>query len=153
MHSIAVSLFANKDQIHFFDEIGYEHNPYIHCPRGEGSWARGKCDCEPKRNFGAFPSPTPLPLPMLTAHHRLRRLLLHETVGPDPSLITFVFALSAAADPHDHHTARKIDSALPVLLLHYPCHSHIQCSHLRTSMYTYIRTDARPTSRAGLMCS
>lgn len=55
MHSIAVSLFANKDQIHFFDEIGYEHNPYIHCPRGEGSWARGKCDCEPKRNFGAFP--------------------------------------------------------------------------------------------------
>ncbi|KAL1936904.1 hypothetical protein VTO73DRAFT_4551 [Trametes versicolor] len=51
VHSIAVSLFANKDQIHFFDEIGYEHNPYIHCPRGEGSWARGKCDCEPKRNF------------------------------------------------------------------------------------------------------
>ncbi|KAL1941075.1 hypothetical protein VTO73DRAFT_7711 [Trametes versicolor] len=27
VHNIAVSLFANKDQIHFLDKIGYDHNP------------------------------------------------------------------------------------------------------------------------------
>ncbi|KAI0710663.1 glycosyltransferase family 15 protein [Earliella scabrosa] len=51
VHSIAVSLFQSKDQIHFFDEIGYEHNPYIHCPKGEGAWARGKCGCDMRRSF------------------------------------------------------------------------------------------------------
>ncbi|KAI0773076.1 glycosyltransferase family 15 protein [Trametes elegans] len=51
VHSIAAALFQDKSKIHFFDEIGYEHNPYSHCPRGEGAWARGKCDCDPKRSF------------------------------------------------------------------------------------------------------
>ncbi|KAI0681663.1 nucleotide-diphospho-sugar transferase, partial [Cerioporus squamosus] len=51
VHSIAAALFQSKEQIHFFDEIGYEHNPYTHCPKGEGAWARGKCGCDPKRSF------------------------------------------------------------------------------------------------------
>ncbi|PIL34635.1 hypothetical protein GSI_03414 [Ganoderma sinense ZZ0214-1] len=51
VHSIAVSLFQSKDQIQFFDEIGYEHNPYTHCPKGDGAWRRGKCDCEIKHSF------------------------------------------------------------------------------------------------------
>ena len=57
VHSIAVSLFQDKNQIQFFDEIGYEHNPYTHCPKNHDSWTRGKCDCEPKRSFGASYSP------------------------------------------------------------------------------------------------
>ena len=52
MHSIAVALFATKDQIHFFDEIGYEHNPFIHCPRDIDVWKKGKCGCNRKRSFG-----------------------------------------------------------------------------------------------------
>ncbi|KAK0200142.1 glycosyltransferase family 15 protein [Desarmillaria ectypa] len=51
VHSIAASLFAKKDQLQFFDEIGYEHNPYTHCPRKEESWRRGKCSCDQKRSF------------------------------------------------------------------------------------------------------
>ncbi|EMD36053.1 glycosyltransferase family 15 protein [Gelatoporia subvermispora B] len=51
VHSIAVALFARKDQIQFFDEIGYEHNPYTHCPRGEGAWQRGRCSCNPSKSF------------------------------------------------------------------------------------------------------
>ncbi|KAI0738252.1 glycosyltransferase family 15 protein [Daedaleopsis nitida] len=51
VHSIAAALFQSKDKIHFFDEIGYEHNPYVHCPKGEGAWARGKCGCNPQRSF------------------------------------------------------------------------------------------------------
>ena len=29
MHSIGAALFARKDQIHFFNEIGYLHNPFM----------------------------------------------------------------------------------------------------------------------------
>ncbi|KAH8105096.1 glycosyltransferase family 15 protein [Cristinia sonorae] len=51
VHSLGVALFADKNQIHFFDDIGYEHNPYTHCPRGAGKWEKGKCACNPDRSF------------------------------------------------------------------------------------------------------
>ncbi|KAK0479008.1 glycosyltransferase family 15 protein [Armillaria luteobubalina] len=51
VHSIAAALFARKNQLQFFDEIGYEHNPYTHCPRKEESWRRGKCSCDQKKSF------------------------------------------------------------------------------------------------------
>jgi alpha 1,2-mannosyltransferase len=51
VHSIAAAIFASRDQLHFFNDIGYEHNPYTHCPRGEDVWKRGRCTCNPERNF------------------------------------------------------------------------------------------------------
>ncbi|KAJ7026979.1 glycosyltransferase family 15 protein [Mycena alexandri] len=51
VHSIAAGIFASKDQIQFFEEIGYEHNPYTHCPKDPGMWERGKCGCDPARSF------------------------------------------------------------------------------------------------------
>ncbi|KAG6901566.1 hypothetical protein C0995_010500 [Termitomyces sp. Mi166 len=42
VHSIAAAVFLNKDRLHFFDEIGYEHNPYTHCPKKEETWERGR---------------------------------------------------------------------------------------------------------------
>ncbi|KAE9403247.1 glycosyltransferase family 15 protein [Gymnopus androsaceus JB14] len=51
VHSIAAALFASSSQIQFFDQIGYEHNPYTHCPRDETSWKDGKCSCDPRRSF------------------------------------------------------------------------------------------------------
>jgi len=51
VHSIAAGIFASKDQIHFFDEIGYEHNPYIHCPQTEAKWQQGRCSCDQRRSF------------------------------------------------------------------------------------------------------
>jgi len=50
VHSIAAALFARKDQIHFFEDIGYRHEPFQHCPQGEAH-ARGKCWCDVKENF------------------------------------------------------------------------------------------------------
>ncbi|KAK1924853.1 nucleotide-diphospho-sugar transferase [Papiliotrema laurentii] len=50
VHSIAAALFAKKDQIHFFDDIGYRHEPFQHCPQGDAH-TRGKCWCDPKNNF------------------------------------------------------------------------------------------------------
>jgi len=51
VHSIAAALFASRDQIHFFDEIGYEHNPYTHCPKTGNNWELGRCSCNPQKNF------------------------------------------------------------------------------------------------------
>ncbi|KAF7363460.1 Glycosyl transferase [Mycena sanguinolenta] len=50
VHSIGAALFARKDQIHFFNEIGYRHEPFQHCPQGDAH-RRGKCWCDPQQNF------------------------------------------------------------------------------------------------------
>ncbi|KAF8964698.1 glycosyltransferase family 15 protein [Flammula alnicola] len=50
VHSIGAALFARKDQIHFFNDIGYRHEPFQHCPQGD-SHKRGKCWCDSTQNF------------------------------------------------------------------------------------------------------
>ncbi|KAG8754742.1 alpha 1,2-mannosyltransferase 2.4.1 [Serendipita sp. 396] len=50
VHSIGAALFSRKDQIHFFREIGYRHDPFQHCPQGDHH-RNGKCWCEEKDNF------------------------------------------------------------------------------------------------------
>jgi len=50
VHTIGAALFGGKDGIHFFQEIGYEHYPFTHCPLGE-LWERGRCSCEQEKNF------------------------------------------------------------------------------------------------------
>lgn len=54
VHSIGAALFARKDQIHFFKEIGYRHEPFQHCPQGE-MHARGKCWCDSTDTFDYVP--------------------------------------------------------------------------------------------------
>ncbi|CAG8471418.1 13988_t:CDS:2, partial [Racocetra persica] len=49
VHSIAAALFLKKHQIHFFNEIGYKHEPFMHCPQEEGLLL--KCHCDPNNNF------------------------------------------------------------------------------------------------------
>ncbi|KAJ3507873.1 hypothetical protein NLJ89_g6058 [Agrocybe chaxingu] len=50
VHSIGAALFAKKDQIHFFNDIGYRHEPFQHCPQGD-SHKQGKCWCDSAQNF------------------------------------------------------------------------------------------------------
>ncbi|KAJ3725938.1 glycosyltransferase family 15 protein [Lentinula raphanica] len=50
VHSIAAALFARRDQIHFFRDIGYRHEPFQHCPSGE-QWTKGRCSCDQKDTF------------------------------------------------------------------------------------------------------
>ncbi|KAF7313992.1 Glycosyltransferase family 15 protein [Mycena chlorophos] len=40
----AALLFARKDQVHFFNEIGYQHGEIQHCPVGS-AFERGRCTC------------------------------------------------------------------------------------------------------------
>ncbi|KAF9454503.1 glycosyltransferase family 15 protein [Macrolepiota fuliginosa MF-IS2] len=50
VHSIGAALFAKKEQIHFFNDIGYRHEPFQHCPQGDAH-KRGKCWCDEGENF------------------------------------------------------------------------------------------------------
>ncbi|RGB37147.1 Glycosyltransferase Family 15 protein [Rhizophagus diaphanus] len=49
VHSIAAALFLKKHQIHFFNEIGYKHEPFMHCP--EDASLQLKCHCNPDDSF------------------------------------------------------------------------------------------------------
>ncbi|KAF9076991.1 glycosyltransferase family 15 protein [Rhodocollybia butyracea] len=51
VHSIAVALFARREQIHFFHDIGYQHGPLQNCPSGQ-RWGEGRCSCNPTDTFG-----------------------------------------------------------------------------------------------------
>ncbi|KAL7416730.1 glycosyltransferase family 15 protein [Mrakia frigida] len=50
VHSLGVGLFAPKDSIKFFSDIGYYHAPYTHCPVGEAHVAN-RCSCQESENF------------------------------------------------------------------------------------------------------
>ncbi|RSH94087.1 alpha 1,2-mannosyltransferase 2.4.1 [Saitozyma podzolica] len=50
VHSIGAALFAKKDQIHFFEDIGYRHEPFQHCPQGEAH-TKNRCWCDINNNF------------------------------------------------------------------------------------------------------
>lgn len=47
IHSIAVALFMDKSKVHFFDNIGYFHNPFHNCPVNEKIRLDKKCACNP----------------------------------------------------------------------------------------------------------
>jgi len=54
VHSVAAGLFSSTDQIHFFKDIGYQHDFFAHCPDGS-DWSAGRCSCNPKDNFDFTP--------------------------------------------------------------------------------------------------
>ncbi|CAN6631749.1 alpha-1,2 mannosyltransferase Ktr1p [Trichomonascus vanleenenianus] len=51
VHSIGASLFLNKDEIHYFDDVGYFHVPFSNCPTSEEVRLKKKCICNPDDNF------------------------------------------------------------------------------------------------------
>lgn len=54
VHSIAASLFARKDQIHFFHDVGYRHDSIERCPSGQ-DWSKGRCSCDYRQSFDDHP--------------------------------------------------------------------------------------------------
>ena len=89
MHSIAASLFARKDQVHFFRDIGYRHEQIQHCPMGD-LWSAGRCACDPNDSFGA------LRRPLLTF------LLIQSSLCLHPSLLALPSS-SLTLTPSDYH--------------------------------------------------
>lgn len=52
VHSIAVAMFLHKSEVHFFNDIGYRHTAYMHCPTDPKIHA--KCKCDETLNHGTF---------------------------------------------------------------------------------------------------
>jgi alpha 1,2-mannosyltransferase len=50
VHSIAASLLLSREEVHFFDDIGYYHYPYTHCPNDAARRKELKCSCNPGQN-------------------------------------------------------------------------------------------------------
>ncbi|CAN6614955.1 alpha-1,2 mannosyltransferase Ktr1p [Trichomonascus vanleenenianus] len=50
VHSIAASLFMDRDELHFFDDIGYKHPPFAHCPAAQKQ-KNLRCHCMPEKSF------------------------------------------------------------------------------------------------------
>ncbi|GAB7364145.1 hypothetical protein MBLNU230_g4696t1 [Neophaeotheca triangularis] len=51
VHSLALGMFTDPAQVHFFEDIGYVHPPFQNCP-GEGVG----CDCECTSEHGVVPA-------------------------------------------------------------------------------------------------
>lgn len=51
VHSIGAALFLPKDQVHFFEDVGYYHVPFHNCPLKEETRLKNKCICDPKEDF------------------------------------------------------------------------------------------------------
>ncbi|KAG5421541.1 KTR2 [Candida metapsilosis] len=48
VHTIGLSLLADKDQIYHFEDIGYYHAPFLACPHSEDIMASKRCICKPR---------------------------------------------------------------------------------------------------------
>ncbi|TRM59913.1 nucleotide-diphospho-sugar transferase [Schizophyllum amplum] len=55
VHSLAVALFLNTSQVHFFDPIGYQHDGWSHCPLNHDLWEQGSCSCRWRGEFDYQP--------------------------------------------------------------------------------------------------
>ncbi|KAF1802534.1 nucleotide-diphospho-sugar transferase [Mucor lusitanicus] len=49
VHSIAVAMLLKTSEVHFFNDIGYKHNPLMHCPTDP--FLQKNCWCNEKDNF------------------------------------------------------------------------------------------------------
>ncbi|KAJ7453309.1 glycosyltransferase family 15 protein [Mycena galericulata] len=55
VHSIAAALLLPKSRIHLFEEIGYQHDDWSHCPRALDVWEAGRCMCSSQDSFDYSP--------------------------------------------------------------------------------------------------
>ncbi|KAJ2755797.1 hypothetical protein GGI19_001343 [Coemansia pectinata] len=48
VHAIAAALLLKKEEVHWFEDIGYYHNPWTNCPQSPES--RLRCHCDPEKS-------------------------------------------------------------------------------------------------------
>ncbi|KAJ2464842.1 alpha 1,2-mannosyltransferase 2.4.1, partial [Coemansia sp. RSA 2320] len=48
VHAIAAALLLSKEEVHWFEDIGYYHNPWTNCPQSHES--RLRCHCDPAKS-------------------------------------------------------------------------------------------------------
>lgn len=53
IRTLAAAMFLPRDQLMYFDRIGYEHSVASHCP--VNAEYMQKCSCDVTENFGIYP--------------------------------------------------------------------------------------------------
>jgi alpha 1,2-mannosyltransferase len=81
VHSIAVGLFLNKSEVHFFNDVGYKHEPFMHCPVARE--LQKKCHCNAEDNFGKHQSNCEIYniAKWIPFHHRSYSKFLYASMG------------------------------------------------------------------------
>ena len=51
VHSIAAALFLDRNQVHYFGDVGYKHGVYGQCPLNAQERYAHKCTCDPTHDF------------------------------------------------------------------------------------------------------
>ncbi|CAN6605034.1 probable mannosyltransferase Ktr2p [Trichomonascus vanleenenianus] len=51
VHTMGITAFLNRSEIHHFSDIGYFHPPYHRCPKDDDSYASGRCLCSEVEQF------------------------------------------------------------------------------------------------------
>lgn len=51
VHSIAAALFLDREELHFFTDVGYFHPPFHSCPIEDEYRLKHKCMCNPSEDF------------------------------------------------------------------------------------------------------
>lgn len=49
VHSMAAMLFQDVARVHRFDDIGYTHDTYLHCPQNPEYHSGNRCSCKPSK--------------------------------------------------------------------------------------------------------
>ena len=52
VHSLAAALMLEPQQVHYFQDVGYSHPPFQHCPVGEGVGCG--CECDKSAHVGSY---------------------------------------------------------------------------------------------------
>lgn len=51
IHTIGLTLFLRKTHIKLFEDIGYSHSPFTHCPLDDKIFKDNKCSCSQEADF------------------------------------------------------------------------------------------------------
>ncbi|CAN3359194.1 alpha-1,2 mannosyltransferase Ktr1p [Diutina catenulata] len=51
IHTLAVVLGLQRDELHWFSDVGYYHSPYWQCPQNDDVFLDGRCSCDPDEDF------------------------------------------------------------------------------------------------------
>lgn len=51
VHSMAMMIMLGKNDLHWFDQIGYTHPPYVQCPQDAAIYVKNRCVCNPDEDI------------------------------------------------------------------------------------------------------
>lgn len=51
VHTLALALFTQPENVHYFEDIGYKHPPFQHCPKNAPEGVGCRCECDSDEGY------------------------------------------------------------------------------------------------------